>query len=326
MVFPKPWEVRIEEFEPRPPGPGEVKVEVEASLISGGTELTAYTGSFPPDSAWSEYIKYPFYPGYCGVGRIVEKGDGVEGLEVGDLVAVDTPHASVATAPAGRLIKVPPGVDVEEAAFHTLAAGVMNSVRLAGVGLGTRVTVIGAGLLGQLAVMFSRLSGAFPVTAVDVYQFRLEMARRSGATDTVVYRGALEEVAGRAGGSDVVFEVTGNPDVLPWAIKLVRPLGKLVVLSSPRGPSTIDFHDEVNRPSRIIMGTHFTSQPEVETPYNPWTRRRNTELFFALLQHGLVSVKHLVTHRLHVREVEKAYKALLEERNSTLGVLLRYRP
>jgi len=74
--------------------------------------------------------------------------------------------------------------------------------------------------------------------------------------------------------TDITFEVTGNPKVIPQAIKLVKPLGKFILLSSPRGPSLLDFHDEVNAPSRIIIGTHFSSQPVYETPYNPWTRKK----------------------------------------------------
>jgi threonine dehydrogenase-like Zn-dependent dehydrogenase len=182
-----------------------------------------------------------------------------------------------------------------------------------------------------MAVLFSRLSGGFPVIAVDVADKRLELARLSGATSSVKYTGyeSLEEEVKRLTGgrmADVVFEVTGNPNVIPWAIKLAKkPLGRFIVLSSPRGPTTLDFHDEVNSPSRIIIGTHFGSQPTYETPYNPWTRKRNTELFLSMLKANMINLNHFITHTYPWRRAPEAYKMLLENRTQALAVLLDFR-
>jgi len=63
IVFPGHKQIRTEGFEVEEAGEGEVLIETEATLISTGTELTALTGDFPKDSAWSRYIKYPFMPG-----------------------------------------------------------------------------------------------------------------------------------------------------------------------------------------------------------------------------------------------------------------------
>lgn len=326
VKFPRPGVVELEEYDVMEPRRGEVLIENEVSLISSGTELTALRGEFPRPSAWSEYVRYPFYPGYSSVGRVVKVGEGVDNLGVGDLVAAMGPHATHFIARADDVIRVPDGVDNESAAFHTIASGVVNSVRLARVTLGEGVVVVGAGLLGQMAVQFSRLSGGFPVVAADLHDLRLKLALASGATAVVnaSKEPLVEGVKRILGEADVVFEVTGNPRVIPLAIRLVRNLGRLVILSSPRGPTTLDFHDEVNRPSRIILGTHFTSQPAVETPYNPWTRRRNTELFFALLKAGIVKVAHLVTHRYSIRGAEEAYRLISERPGECLAVLLEY--
>lgn len=331
LVFTKPFSVEFEEFEVGEPGPGQVLIESELTLISTGTELTALTGEFPKPSAWSSYVRYPFIPGYTCIGRVLKIGSGVLDFKIGDRVAATTPHAKHALARAEDLVKVPDGVKLEHACLHTIAAGVMNSVRLARVSLGEAVVVVGLGLLGQMAVLFSRLSGGFPVIAVDVADKRLELARLSGATSSVKYTDyeSLEgEVKRLTGGrmADVVFEVTGNPNVIPWAIRLAKkPLGRFIVLSSPRGPTTLDFHDEVNSPSRIIIGTHFGSQPAYETPYNPWTRKRNTELFFNLLKANVINLNHFITHTYPWRKAPEAYKMLLENRTQALAVLLDFR-
>ncbi|MFQ6095533.1 MAG: zinc-binding alcohol dehydrogenase, partial [Candidatus Bathyarchaeia archaeon] len=301
-----------------------------ATLISTGTELTALTGDFPKASAWSRYIKYPFIPGYSSVGRIREVGPEVEGFEVGDRVAAKSPHATHAVVEADELIKVPENVGAEEACFHTIASGVMNSVRLAKVSLGDSVVIVGLGLLGQLSTIFSRMAGAFPVIVVDLAEDRLKLAKVSGATLTLRaddWQGLRRTVEESTGGrmADKVFEVTGNPEVIPKAIGLAKRQGCFVVLSSPRGKTALDFHDEVNSPSRVIIGTHFSSQPAYETPYNPWTRRRNTELFFKLISSGILKIDHLITHRYPWREASEAYRMLLEDRTKALGVILSFK-
>lgn len=330
IVFPQPKKVGIEEFDVHAPGKEDVLVETEVTLISTGTELTAFTGDFPKPSTWADYIRYPFTPGYSNIGRVVEVGEDVEGLNPGDRVASLLPHATHGVVKARDLVLVPRNVAPEHAAFHTIACIVINSIRHARIDLGESVVVVGLGPLGQLTVLFSRMSGAYPVVGVDLAEERLELALKSGATHVV--RGGdwgkvSEEVRHVTQGrmADVVFEVTGNPEVIPGAIRLARELGRFIVLSSPRGPSTLDFHDEVNRPSRTIIGTHASSQPPFETPLHPWTRRRNAELFLNFLSDGVVNIGHLITHRFHWREAANAYDMLFKSRHKTLGVVLDFR-
>lgn len=329
VFFREPFKVVLEREEVREPGPGEVLVESLYSLISTGTELTAYTGSFPQGSAWASYVKYPFKAGYSSVGRVLKVGEGVKHLAEGDVVVCDAPHTELYVWRADRVVKVPPGVDPVEASFHTLGGGVMNCVRVAGVKLGESVVVVGAGLLGQLAVQFARLSGGFPVVSVDLADLRLELAKRSGADLTVNPRRAdvLEAVRSATDGrmADVVFEVTGDPQVLAQAIKLARRMGRFIVLSSPRGPSTLDFHDEVNSPSRVIIGTHFyTLHPDAETLHYPWTWTRDREIFLRMLSAGRVSVKHLISHVYPFDRAPEVYSTLYEKRHECMGVLFKY--
>jgi len=331
IVFRKPGVVAVEEAEVPKPGPGQVLVKTLVTLISTGTELTLLSGRFPKGSVWDR-IKYPFLPGYSNCGVVVETGPGVKEFKPGERVVSQAPHSEYATVNVKRVYKVPEKVPEEEAVFAVLAAIVMNGVRLARIALGECVAVVGMGLLGQLACQFSRLCGGFPVIAIDLSDKRLEVARKLGAMATVnprkddVKRAVFEYSKGR--GADVVFEVTGNPEVIPWELDLLRRQGRLIVLSSPRGPTKLDFHDYVNWPSRVIIGAHASSHPEFETPYNPWTFRRNVELFFDLLVEGVVNVRDLVSEIHPWTEAETVYRRLLDplgERLQTLGVLLDFR-
>jgi len=329
VTFVSPFKIELVEERVREPGKGEVLVGSLYSLISTGTELTAYAGAFPPVSAWASYVRYPFKPGYSNVGRVIKVGEGISQLVEGDIVVSDAPHTEFYVWPAERLVRVPEGVRSEEATFHTLGGGVMNCVRFAGVRLGESVVVVGAGLLGQLVIQFSRLSGGFPIIAVDLSDYRLKLAKESGADEVVnpEREGVFEAVGRVTRGrmADVVFEVTGNPDVLPQAIRMARRMGRLIVLSSPRGPTTLDFHDEVNAPSRIIIGTHFyTLHPEVETLHYPWTWRRDRKLFLEMLRAGRVRVGHLISHVIPFERAREAYEMLYSRRLECMGVVLEY--
>ncbi|RJS87968.1 hypothetical protein CW705_09675 [Candidatus Bathyarchaeota archaeon] len=332
IVFKAPRKVDIEEAELPELPENHLLIKTRTTLISTGTELTMLSGEYPKGSVWNKITRYPVFPGYSNCGVVEEIGENVKKFKVGDRVSSTAPHAEYAIIRENRAVKVPNGISDEEATFGTLSATVMNSVRLANIKLGETVIVVGAGILGQLACQFSRLCGGFPVIAIDLSPKRLEIAKKLGATFAIhpekedVEKRIMDLTEGRGG--DVVFEVTGNPKVIPWELKLVKRQGKLILLSSPRGTTELDFHDLVNWPSRIIIGTHTSSHPSHETPYNPWTWERNVQLFFELISAGLVNVKDLITDRYKWTEVKEVYQRLLDplgERLKVLGVILDFR-
>ena len=332
IIFREPKKVEIEETEVPEPSPSQVLIRTRATLISTGTELTMLSGEYPKGSVWDNITRYPVVPGYSNCGVIESVGEKVKRLKTGDRVLSTAPHAEYAVVDERRAVKVPDGISDEEATFGTLSATVMNSVRLADIKLGETVVIVGAGILGQLACQFSRLCGGFPVIAVDLSDKRLEIARKLGAAVTIQpeREDAAEKIMKltKGKGADVVFEVTGNPEVIPWELSLVKEQGRLILLSSPRGVTKLDFHDLVNRPSRVIIGTHVSSHPSHETPYNPWTWERNVELFFDLLSAGLVNVKDLITDRYRWTDAKQVYRRLLDpfgERLQSLGVILKFR-
>jgi len=332
IVFKAPRKVDIEEAELPELPENHLLIKTRTTLISTGTELTMLSGEYPKGSVWDKITRYPVFPGYSNCGVVEEIGENVKKFKVGDRVSSTAPHAEYAIIREDRAVKVPDGISDEEATFGTLSATVMNSVRLADIKLGETVIVVGAGILGQLACQFSRLCGGFPVIAIDLSQRRLEIAKKLGATITIhpeeedAEKRIMDLTEGRGG--DVVFEVTGNPKVIPWELKLVKRQGRLILLSSPRGITELDFHDLVNWPSRIIIGTHTSSHPSHETPYNPWTWERNIQLFFELISAGLVNVKELITDRYKWTEAKEVYQRLLDplgERLKVLGVILDFR-
>jgi 2-desacetyl-2-hydroxyethyl bacteriochlorophyllide A dehydrogenase len=308
-----------------PPGPGEVLVSSLLSLITRGTELTLFAGEHVPGSFWAEFGRYPCYPGFGQVGQIAAVGPGVTSVEVGDTVLTSAGHRSHTVTSADRVTRVRQDVYPEEAVFHSIAAGVLHSLRIGQLSLGESAVVVGLGLLGQLAVRLARAAGARPIIGVDLVAECRRLARAGGAGSTLSpdSSGFGAQVGLITGGrmADVVFEMTGCCEAIPTALALVRPGGRYVQVGCPRGKSEVDFTESVVLRSVSVYGALFASQPEAETTSAPWTRRRNTELFLSLVQDGTLNLEALVTHRLAWRDAGAAYR-LLETEPNALGVVL----
>ena len=336
VVFPGEEQVVIEE-RPRPePGAEEVLIETERSLISTGTEMANLTGIDEEYVTSEEYEPdYPFYPGYCNIGRVIEAGEQMEEDLVGKRVASYGSHATFTTAskPApgtsqfGTYRVVPETIDPDEAAFFTIAEIVMNGIRKGAVTWGDVVAVFGLGLLGQHAVRLAHFAGATPVVGLDPADDRrayLPDEPRIAALDPT--DNYLDSFRDHCDGelADVVFELTGRADVIPSEFDVLGDQGRFVVLGSPRGSVEFDFLQHCHSPGHQIIGAHNRTHPPVESSATPWTQERHAELFFRLLESGDVSVSELISHRYDWSDAPDAYEMLLEDRTQALGVLFEW--
>jgi 2-desacetyl-2-hydroxyethyl bacteriochlorophyllide A dehydrogenase len=329
VVFPRPRQVTIENRQRPRPHEAELLIETHVTLISMGTELTILAGQFPERSAWANYGRFPFLPGYSNIGRVVEVGAGLDKDWIGKRVATRTPHARWVIAPAHGAMGVPPAVSDADAALFAIAAIVMNGIRRGKLVWGETVVVFGLGILGQLAVRLGELAGARKVFGIDLADSRLELLVKSPAvvglnprTDDLV-KTVQERNHGRL--ADVAFEVTGDPTLIPAQFEVLSREGRLVVLSSPRGPTTIDFHDLCNFPGFAIVGAHEMTHPAAETPGNPWTHRRHFELFFDLIVAGRLEVSSLVRNNFSYLSAAEVYSNLLADRSRFMAVTLDWK-
>lgn len=306
--------------------PGEIRVKTTRTLISTGTELTVLRGKHLPGSVWDKLFKYPWDAGYCNVGTVLEVGKAVTEFKPGDRVSSTGPHATVFIISVNDALLIDEGVSDDEAAFATIAQIVMQGIRLADIKLGENGVVCGLGLLGQFTVGLARHVGAWPLIAVDLEEFRRKTALDMGAgivaapgeVAAIIAKNTEERMA------DVVFEVTGSPPVIPTALDWVRRLGRFVMVSSPSGPTTIDFHDQVNARGTVIIGAHNYTHASVANEYNRWTRKVDTQYYLQLVRAGLFTAVKLITHRFPWTEAPKAYQQLLNDRATTLGVILEW--
>jgi len=327
VVFTEPKKVVIENKPMPKPAAGEVLIRSRRTLISTGTELTILKGEFAKDSAWADYGKFPFVPGYDNVGEITDVGSGVDRALVGSRVAGYGPHAVYSTIPAKQAWPIPDEVADDRAVFFTIAQISFNAVRRGQSAWGESAVVYGLGLLGQIVVRALLFSGVRPVFAVDVVDKRLGLLPRhpgivplnpktSSVKDTVakLTRGRM---------ADVVYEITGAAALIPGEFEALKRIGRFVVVSSPAAKTLCDFND-CNAYSYTIIGAHISSEAEHETPWNQWSRARNAELYFDMVASGDIEMETLVSHREPYTKAPEIYQSLLADRSQAMGVILKW--
>jgi 2-desacetyl-2-hydroxyethyl bacteriochlorophyllide A dehydrogenase len=325
IVFQVPDQVVLKEEPVEPPGQGEVVCRAERSLISIGTEMFSLAGIADSETNWSGFLRYPFSPGYSMVGQVIAIGEGVKGLGTGDRVTARAGHRQLFTARAGDLAPVPDAVSAEDATWATLAYVAQLGIRRAELRLGERIGVVGLGILGQLVVQYLALCGARQIVAIDPAEARIDLAAAHGAThvlpmDVSTAREAVREITGGAM-LDAVFDITGNPGVLGPATRLVRQLGRVILLGDTTTPSQQPLGPRVVADSVAILGIHGTMFPAQASPFNPWTVHEMIALFFDYLQQGRMRVADLVTHRVSPLDAPAVYRGLREDRSSAVGII-----
>ena len=329
VVFTGSRKVEVQDRPIPEPGPGQLLVRTHCALISTGTELSSLDGERSCGGIWERYRKYPRTPGYDNIGTVLDVGEGVERDWVGKRVASYANHGAYVLAPRDRCWAVSRDVPDEDAAFFTLAQIALNGVRRSQLTFGEAAVVYGLGIIGHITAQLCWFAGARPVMGIDLSEQRVGLLPSKEGMQGVVAGAAdvKEEVKSATGGrmADVVFEVTGNPEVIPKEFEVLRFQGRCVILASPLAPTKqFDFHDLCNSPSFTIIGAHNGSHPPCATADNPWTMERHAEMFFDLVADGELQVSQLISHQEPVEKAPELYGMLVADRSQAMGVILTW--
>lgn len=332
IVFPGPFEVTVDRYRSDAgPAAGEVLIGVDCTLISPGTELALYTGSHVgiPDPE-NRFAKYPFSPGYSGVGRVLAIGPGVTDLEPGDKVFASCRHATHAVFDRAAVHRVREDSEDRATVFARMAEISLTSVLQAQAVLqssswvGIPVAVLGMGLVGNLAAQLFGLLGA-DVVGVDLVAERLEVARRSGVRHLVRaeegrdLEPAVSELIG-GGSPQVVVEATGSPALVNPALRLVAHRGQVILLGSTRGKVEVDVYKHIHSKGIFVAGAH----EGLQGPHVP-TRSAMVRYVLDLIERGALRVEPLLTHVLPAEQAKQGYELLIHQQQEALGVVLDWR-
>ena len=332
-----PRDLRIEEH-PLDTGnlkPDEIWIRTRVSALKIGTDRGNYEGAEHVPGA----PVYPRWVGDSNLGIVMGVGSAVRRVQAGDRVVTRQPHQSeYITNESASLVKVPEGVDDEDAVWCHLYGLSSLCYRKAHFEPGENVAVVGLGVLGLGAVALGPLFGG-RVIAIGNSPTRLEMAQRMGAHQGFLYndpdlKAKLDDVTGGSG-IDLVI-LTANPwPAYRTALEIVRQHGRVSIVSLlGRGETPLDF----NPLSMSLFYTrgitlHAVSGPTGylypdgnggPTMENRFSNDRAAEHVLFLMETASLEPKKLITHRFHYTRMKEAYEMIYHREKSMLGVLFTW--
>ncbi|QDQ40012.1 zinc-binding dehydrogenase [Legionella geestiana] len=281
-------------------------------------------------------LNQPISLGYCQVGIVTAVGAGVEQFLPGDRVVSSGAHADMVCMPKNLCAKIPDTVSDEMAVFTVAASIPLQGIRLANPTLGEAFAVIGAGLMGLLAVQLLRAHGC-RVLALDFDAKRLALAKAFGAETCLLADGVDAVAAGmafsRGRGVDgvLITASTKSNDPITQAAHMSRKRGRIVLVGvSGLNLDRADFYEkELSFQISCSYGPgRYDPQYEARGFDYPlgfvrWTSQRNFEAVLDMMAAGLIDTQSLVTHEIPFEDAAQAYDVLSSDKNA-LGIVLKY--
>ena len=305
-------------------GPNDVRIAVRRASICG-TDIHIYE--------WDEWarktIKVPLTLGHEFAGVVVEVGSEVQGYAVGDRVSAEghitcghcrncragRRHLCIQTVgvgvqrpggfaeyvviPASNVFKLPEQISDDLGAILD-PFGNATHTALSYDLVGEDVLITGAGPIGCMAAAVVRHAGARHVVVTDVNPWRLELAKRLGATRVLNARheriADAQRELGMKEGFDVGLEMSGSGEAFREMLDNMCHGGKVAMLGIPSEPMAIDWNTVVFN-MLTIKGIYGREM------YETWYKMT------VMLQSGL-DIKPVITHRYHYSEFEKGFEVM----------------
>lgn len=280
--------------------------------------------------------------GYSSAGEVIAVGEGVSGFVIGDKVACAgvgyANHAEIVAVPVNLCVKLPEQADLKAAAYNTLGAIALQSIRQADLRLGETCAVIGLGLLGQLTGLMLKASGV-QVIGIDVNEAPVRLAKQHFAgmaltRDAVGIEKKIESYTHGLGVDAVIIAAaTPSTDPINFAGAIARKKGKVVVLGAvptgfERDPYWYKKELELKMSCSYGPGRYDLNYEEkgIDYPaaYVRWTEKRNMEAFQQLLNDKRIDISYLTTHEFSLQDAPKAYDMIVNKTEPYLGILLAY--
>lgn len=341
-ILHKIGDIRLEQKDVPEPGPEQVLLKMDSVGICG-SDIHYWTHGAIGDFI----VRAPMVLGHEAAGIVEKCGSNVTSLQVGDKVSIEpgvpcrlcnfcktgvynlcpdmqfcaTPpvHGNLAryyVHAADFCYKLPPSVSLEEGALmEPLAVGV-HACRRAGVSLGKRVLICGAGPIGLVNLLTAQAMGASDVVITDIMENRLEVARNMGATH--VYKVGTgktaeqmsAEVESLLGGNkpDITIECSGVEASIRFGIFSTKSGGCLVLVGLGKPEVTMPIVNAAVREVDIRgIFRYANCYPTA----------------IAMVATGKLDVKPLITHRFQLEETLQAFETAKTGAGGAIKVMIK---
>ncbi len=305
-------------------GPNDVLIRMRRTAICG-TDMHIWH--------WDDWAKrtipVPMQVGHEYCGEVVDLGSEVRGLAIGDRVSgeghitcgycrncragrrhlcrntlgvgVNVPgcFAEYMALPSSNVFKLSSAIDDEIASILDPFGNATHTALSFNV-VGEDVLITGAGPIGIMAVAVARYAGARHIVITDVNPYRLELARRMGATRAVDVRheslDAVMRELGMEEGFDVGMEMSGVPSAFREMLRTMHHGGAIAMLGIMPKDTGIAW-DEIIFKGLVVKGVYGREM------FETWYKMSS------MLQSGL-DIRPVITHRLPVSEYRFGFETM----------------
>jgi threonine 3-dehydrogenase len=314
----------LEDIRKPEPGHNDVLIRVQRTAICG-TDMHIYQ--------WDDWarktIPVPLAVGHEFSGEVVEFGSEVNGFQAGDRVSAEghitcgvcrncragRRHLCINTAgvgvnrqgafadyisvPAFNVFKLPRSVTSDMASILD-PLGNATHTALSFDLVGEDVLITGAGPIGIMAVAIAKFAGARHVVITDINEYRLDLARKMGATVALnVKTGTLDDTMRELGmeeGFDVGMEMSGNPTAFRDMLRTMHHGGKVALLGIPPDETAIDWNKVIFK-GLVLKGIYGREM------FETWYKMAS------MLQSGL-NIEPVITHRFPIESFQDAFELM----------------
>jgi len=320
------------------PGPGQVLVRVRSVGVCGSDMHYYLTGHIGETVATQPHIM-----GHEFAGEVAACGAGVQDLSPGQKVAVEPampcghcdmciqghPNlclnirfmsvppdqgalAEYVVTEARSCFPLPEALTTEDGAMLEPLGVALHAMRLARMLIGDTVAIVGCGPIGLLALQLVKAAGALDVLATDRLDYRLDYARRYGAS--AIVNVTREDPAGEMAsltdgrGFDITIEAAGDKEAPEQAVRLTRNGGKVLLIGIP---SENEFTLTASTARRKGLTIKMVRRMKHTYPRA-----------IALAVAGKVDLRSLITHRFPLEEANQAFDLVAHEKDGVLKAMI----
>ncbi|WP_438865521.1 L-threonine 3-dehydrogenase [Neptunicella sp.] len=305
-------------------GHNDLLIKIRKTAICG-TDMHIYHWD-----EWSQKtIPVPMVVGHEYVGEVVDMGQEVRGFTIGDRVSgeghitcghcrncragrrhlcrntvgvgVNRPgaFAEYLVIPAFNAFKIPDNISDDLASIFDPFGNAVHTALSFDL-VGEDVLITGAGPIGIMAAAVARHVGARHVVITDVNDYRLELAKKMGATRAVnVSRDNLKQVMNELGmteGFDIGLEMSGVPSAFNDMLAKMNNGGKIAMLGIPPGDMAIDWNQVIFK-GLVIKGIYGREM------FETWYKMAS------LIQGGL-DLSPIITHKMSVNDFQQGFETM----------------
>lgn len=271
---------------------GQVRARTEFASPKHGTEMHSFRGDEPQvhdyfDEEYNLFLPrqerqgqagYGFRPGNMWTGRIIELGEGVTGLQIGQRVAGYGSFRETQTLKASDVLAMPDRMAWQQALCYDPCQFALGGIRDSQLRLGDTCCVIGMGAIGQMAAQMAKLAGARLVVVSDPIEARRRIALENGA-DAAIDPAAqdmgleLKKLTQRLG-VDVAIETSSAYPAMQQALRGVAYGGRIAVVGwySPVKTGMLDYGREAHFNNATLFFSRACSEPNPDHPRWSWNR------------------------------------------------------